>query len=315
MRVFTFGRVVYDGILSVDFFLFILKQHPFLIVDIVGLIPHYLKLLFSQSSEKALLNKFYNILLGECTTLELEHFKLEHIHKMDLVGFAIDKNDLIITTEPSFLINIFINRDEHKVICNEFDLHLGHFKGPFINSSNKSSLLKKLGLGKIKDLFIYSFREKGLMEMANNIYIYRDHKIIDFDSYTCILRDRILYNMGSFKLVSFFIVNFLVSILTFIVANVVNIYTNDMTISFLIAYVTWLLVTFGIMTMLILNERFSLTNLAKYTAGVLPNFLFQVILLILLYYIIAIPTVITFSLMCILSAPLLLFIIKFIKFQ
>jgi hypothetical protein len=316
MRIFIFNKVIYDGYLTLDLIAFFIKQKFSRVFVFRALIPDFLKFLFRRSDITQLLEKVYAIILSNVSINEINLFKVSNIHKIDLKGFGIspdNKKDIIVTWEPSFLIDIFIDRNHYNVICTEYDLHTRKIDGELCFYDEKIRRLKQVGINKIDQLFIYSFEEKQLLNIADYIFVYRDHELIDYDNYEGNLRDRVTYNMANLKLVSYLFIAITSFIGMILVAGVASFFI-DVVASFLIGYICWFIVTYILTVTYVNRQYFSTDHLLGYTLGIIPNFLLQLFFVILLCAIVGLPTGLIVFLGAIVSFPLLIFLIKFYKF-
>ncbi|WP_423363685.1 hypothetical protein [Mycoplasma sp. P36-A1] len=314
MRVFSFSKVIYDGYLSIDLMFFIIKLKPRRLFSFLTLIPDLIKYLLKMINSTKLANHFYEVLLSNLTVSDLNLFKVSNIHKLDLGGFGVGKEDLIITGEPAFLLELFINRNQYNCLCTEYDLRNREIIGGLNMGNNKILNLKKYKINHINQLFIYNFRDKALMKMADYILVYRDHEVIDYDQYEMRLKDMILYNSTNKKWLSFLILSLATMVLAVVSAEILTIFLPLLE-AFLIGFFLWICVTYYLTTTFINEQPFNFDNIVGYIIGIIPNFLTALLIVLSLGVFIGFNVGIVMLLAGIISFPMLIFVLRFYKFD
>lgn len=300
-----------------DLVAFIIKQKYSRIFDFFGLIPLALKYVFKAIDIKTFMETFYNVVLKSITISELNLFKVQNMHKIDLSGFGIEEdssNDYIITAEPSFLIDLFINRRRYNVICTDYDLRTRKIADDVCLNSDKVDKLKANGIDTIHQLFIYSFKEKQLMDMAEFIFVYRDHSVIEFDSYEGTLKDKIFNNITNSKLITYAAIALLSSLAMIVFSGILTMFMSVFN-AFVIGYIFWIGITFTFLGLLCENNKIAIRKFPFYLLAILPHFLLQVLLVLVFGQIIGLYGWVVVLVNYLIALPLLIFIVRFYKFD
>ncbi|MGL4383598.1 MAG: hypothetical protein ACRCTA_07770, partial [Bacilli bacterium] len=303
MRVLNFDKVVYDGYATLDLFIYIIKSKPTKIFKLLKLIPRLFLFLIKRIDDRKLVEDFYILLLQNITISELEVYKINNISKLDLVGFGIDQNDVIVTGEPAFLIDLFIDRTQYKVICTEYDLHNSLISEDICIGENKAKSLIANGIEQITQLFVANLKEKEIMQMADDIFIYRDHEVFDIDTYKPRLKDRIFYNISNTNTIIFVILSLFTMFLALLIQMVTS-YFFEGVLSYLLGYIFWLVSLYPLFVTLVHKQLFSLDYLGNFILGFLHNFLLQFILIVIFNKILGWNASVVFLLSNLISYPL-----------
>lgn len=317
MRVYSFNRVIYDGVLTRDLIFFFIRQKHSRFFKLFSLIPLLIGYVFKKNTALNILESVYAIILNEISISELELFKATNLHKVDLKGFGIVKdnpNDIIVTMEPTFLVDLFINRNKFNVICTGYDIRSRKIIGDLCVDAEKVRRLKLVGIHKIEQLFIYSFEEKELMGLANYIFVYRHSQVIELDLYKPNLIDRISYNFLNHKLITFLTTAFILGFVISILATIFTLFTNIVS-----SFIIWYIIYFIVITILgityLIKTKFSFKVLASYMLGFLPNFLFLLLIVIIFGLLLGIPNGFTLIIGFIVAFPFMIYLATFNNFE
>ncbi|MDR3215462.1 MAG: hypothetical protein LBT75_04200 [Bacilli bacterium] len=317
MRVITFSKVIYDGYPSVDLFLFLIKQKYSRIFAFFDIIPDLFLYAFGRISTVQLYSHFYSIVLDNITVSELMHFKVNNIHKVDLEGFGLKpncKDDLIISLEPSFIVDFFINRTEYQVLCTEFDVRTRKVLREDWLTSNRLNVIKHIGVSYINQLFIYSFKETDIMNISEYTFIYRDHQLIELRKYESNIFDRIMYNILNRKIITFYAFAFLIGIITSFIALGLTSFGNPI-LAWAYSFIIWMILTYLMATRIINEKRFTSKYIVPFLISITPCFLFQLFWVLLFQVLLGFYTVVNIPIAGILSYFLLIFFVKFYPFD
>jgi hypothetical protein len=314
MRVFSFNKVIYDGYLSADLFFYIIRNKPTRIIDFFTMIPMLIMFVIGKLSSKQVLERFYKILLSEITITELELFKANNIYKLDLKGFGVERNDIITTMEPDFLVELFLDRKKYRIICTKYDLRNHEICGDLAEGKELINRLKEEGVTMIEQLFIYSFKEETLIEIAESVFIFRGHVLIDFNTYDGTLKDRIWNSMLQRKALSFIFISFITLIITIIISIVLSA-ISDVVRAFIFSYLIWILASHFLVMQFVFKKSMDVRSAINYLASFLPNFLLQLFLIILITMLIGFDSSVVLLVVGVVTYPLLIFTFKFFDFQ
>lgn len=312
MRILSFTKVIYDGNVTFDLVCFILRYHPTKFFQLLKLIPSFLKYITLFKGETEFISEFYSVLLKNITASDLKHFQITNSHKVDLEGFDVTKQDIIVTGEPLFIVQLFIPTDEYNVIATRFDVKEMKIVGEYCYRDEKIRRLNEVGIKTIDQLFIYNFREKKLLEMSRNIFVYRGHNLIDFDTYVGRFSDKLLYSVTNEKFVAFMSFFTISAFAGFILTNLIAIFI-PLLYSFIIVFIIWLITNYITTTKYILKRKYDIKSFGKFSLSLLPCFLVQVLMILIFKNFLGIFDVVTL-LLCFVSGTIMsVFSVRYIE--
>lgn len=316
MRVFSFNRVIYDGQLTLDLFAFVIRQKFSRIFKMAYVIPFVLLYILKRIEIKRLVEIFYELLLSDLTITELNLFKTSNLYKIDLSGFGIVKdnpNDVIVSSEPSFLIELFIDRNKYNVICTEYDIRTRKIQGEFCADEIKGDILKRHNINRIQQLYIYTFKDKSLMKISDLIFIYRNHELIEYDTYNPNIKDKLYYNIFNQNLIIYLGISLLLLISVGLISIILSFFIDSF-IAFLIGYMLWAILSFYVILKYIDRKKFNISKAVEYLLGLIPHFLLSLFLVILLVKTVGLMYALVTFIIIVISFPMLAFVSKFYKF-
>lgn len=317
MRVFNFTKVIYDGHPSLDLFTFFVKQKYTRIFKFFVLLKPILMWVTKKGTMEDIMNVFYQIILDEITISELELFKSSNAHKVDLAGFGIVKDTddyVIITSEPAFIVDLFINRNKFNVICTEYDARSRKIIGKLCINEEKIRRLHQVGITAIKELYIYSFQDKALMKISERIFIYRHAHLIEFETYEVTLNDRIRYSLLTYNFFAFLVFTIVTTGALFIISGILSIFMEPLialTLGYLITLALNFLINYHYKTI----HQNTLSMVFGYLLSFLPNYLFLFFVVLILSVILPVPVWLVILVFNLIAFPLLAFVVRFLKFQ
>ena len=188
LNLYDFDNTIYNGDSSVDFFKFCVKKYPQIKKLYPKIIINYLKyktknLTITEFKEQTF--SFLNYL----STQEAIVKKFWQSHKNKIKKFYLDKkdhsNDIIISASPYFLLKPIC--DELKVkdlIASDVDINTGHFNKPNNCGEIKVNNFKnEYPNAIIFSMYSDSLNDKPLLDLAQNSYLIKKNKIIDYHTY------------------------------------------------------------------------------------------------------------------------------------
>ena len=188
LNIYDFDNTIYNGDSSVDFFKFCVKNYPQIKKLYPKIIINYLKyktknLTITEFKEQTF--SFLNYLSNKEAIVK----EFWQIHKDKIKKFYLDKkdhsNDIIISASPYFLLKPIC--DELKVkdlIASDVDINTGHFNKPNNCGEVKVHNFKsKYPNDIIFSMYSDSLNDKPLLDLAQNSYLIKKNKIIDYHTY------------------------------------------------------------------------------------------------------------------------------------
>lgn len=187
-NLYDFDKTIYNGDSSVDFFKYcarkdkrVKKIYFKLLVNLIKYKAKYMNLTEFKEYAFSFLNYFDN------------HEKLVdefwQTHEKNIKKFYLDKidhsKDIIISASPFFLLKPIANKLGVKdLIASDVDIKTGHFN-KINNSGNEKvkAFKEKYPHDIIFNMYSDSMHDKPLLDIAENSFLVKKHKIYDYKTY------------------------------------------------------------------------------------------------------------------------------------
>jgi len=132
LEVFDFDHTIYDGDVTIDFYLYCLKRQPLLIYYFPEQILHLLKYVLKKEEKTQFKSHFFCFLKGlKAIDLVVEEFWEVHFNKIK--PWYLKKTtpyDVIISASPEFLLKSIGTRLKvYDIIASDIDPYTGLFNG------------------------------------------------------------------------------------------------------------------------------------------------------------------------------------------
>jgi len=321
MKVCLFTRVIYDGNLTLDFVLYLLRLKPYRIFSYLSLLPDLVLYLLNKITPTQLANKFYKVVLRGIGDEEYQLFKINNKYKIDLTGFDMEQGDIILTGEPSFLVDSFIDRTKYKVICTEYDIEKRAIIGELNMGHQKLENLKKNHVHTITMLFVNSFKDSELIRKALVTLVVRNHEIIQFEQYDedqpvyqMNFTDYIQHSLTNRKWLLYAILSIAAMFLCMIIALFLSI-NIPIIEAYIVSFFLWICITYYVTVTHIKEQNFNLNNVQGYLLGIVPALLAGSLITLILGTWLYLPKLLVLFLAMIVSIPFLLFELRFYDFD
>ena len=182
MNLYDFDKTIYAGDSTVDFYFFCLKKKITLIKYMPKQFLSILKYKFKFISKKKMKEDFFSFLKGIDNVDDyIEKFWL--LYKKKIKKWYIDssnKNDVIVSASPQFLLNPLKNMFQIKdIIASNVDSRTGNFLSENCYGEEKVNRIRQL-YNNVEFINAYSdsLSDMPMLNLAENKYLIKKNKII-----------------------------------------------------------------------------------------------------------------------------------------
>lgn len=190
MNVYDFDNTIYDGESIYDFFFFVLKKNPYLIIHI----PKVVNCLLKHKQNKITIDKLIEVCEKivrdflknnkEDTDTIIENFWKKNKKKLKSEFIKkLTKEDVIITGCPNFLMD-YLNLPVREVIGTDYDIKEGKMKFLCFGENKVKIFNERFPNEKINEFYTDSLSDSPLMQLANRGYLVKKNKIILIKDFT-----------------------------------------------------------------------------------------------------------------------------------
>ena len=316
-NVYDFDGTIYDGDSSIDFYFFVIKRRPLLILYIPIFLIQTVRYIFGiVSKEKWKESFYYSIILHNDLDRLIELFWQKN--KRKIKSFYIsnkDPKDIIITAGPDFLIQPILNElGVNQLIATRFDIESGKIIGKNCHGAEKVDRFKSAFPNvTVNDFYSDSNSDLPLTYISNMSYKVSGNNILAWeldDRSKDINRSSLL----SLEFLRFAIIGGAGTVTNFSISLIISLFI-DPVITYVIAYFLSLFVTYTMDSKLLFKNQLSVLNYLKFVISYIPNFIILVSFVALFINVLNWNRIIVYGLAGMLAIPLTYIIVKKIVFR
>ncbi len=185
INVYDFDNTLYDGESALDFYLFCVKRHPFLIKYVFVIIKsliRYKRCLIDTNELWALSKRFVQNFINECPNVEEKVHDFWKTHQKKLKPFYKTthcENDVVVSASFGFLLReaMGILGVKH-LVCSEMSLETGEVFRLCFREEKIKHFKKLYDCEDVDDFYTDSMNDLPFMKIAKgNVYMVKKNKI------------------------------------------------------------------------------------------------------------------------------------------
>ncbi|MGI6329232.1 MAG: HAD-IB family phosphatase [Bacilli bacterium] len=317
MNVYDFDKTIYDGDSTIDFyiFLFLRKKH------IIFLIPKqfisFLKYVFKLISKEEFKESFY-IIFQYFDNIDdyVETFWDKNIKKIK--GWYLEQqreSDIIISASSILLLKPICQRLGIKyLIATDIDKKTGKHNGFNCYGEEKVIRFKnEFKNKKIKNFYTDSFSDMSLIKIAENAYIVKKDKLINYKNYQEKIHKKIFNLFLNRDFLLFIFCGGIGTLSNFVISLMISFFINP-TMAYVIGYSLSIFITYYLNIKLIFNKQFNSKELIKFIISYIPNFLILFSFVAIFLNIFNWSKIIVYALAGLLGLPITYILVKLFAF-
>ena len=184
VNLLDFDKTIYDGDSSVDFYLYLLKKKPIIIIYVPKFIIYYFFYKIRlMSKDKAKEQIFRFVTKFEDIDRELEDFwKIKKYKIKDFYKNKDHSSDIIISASPYFLLKpIGDELGVMNLIASPVDKHTGKYNGKNCYGEEKVRRLKEIYSNiEVIEAYSDSLSDLPMLNLAKKRYLVKGNKIVKY---------------------------------------------------------------------------------------------------------------------------------------
>ena len=185
MNVYDFDKTIYVNDSSTDFFIFCLKRHPKILLQLPEILVATLKFyVFKKGSKTQMKTKIMGFVKNIDYEKDIKDFWKKNKCKIKAFYKAQQKeDDVIISASPAFVLEpICKSLGIKHLICSDVDVNTGEFRRENCYNKEKVVRYKEIfGDAPINDFYSDSYSDTPLAELAKKAYIVKGEELIPWD--------------------------------------------------------------------------------------------------------------------------------------
>jgi putative flippase GtrA len=314
MNVYDFDGTIYDGDVSIDFFLFTLRTIKPSWLTLPRIFISFLAYFLGRLTIEDVKQDFFCLVKSVDDIEEhLNVFWKSHESKIKQ-NFAYPDGDLnvIITASPEFIISpIYKCYGYSHLIGTIFDLKSFKILGNNCEGIEKVNRLKLLFLNSfvINKFYSDSTKDKPLADIAEEAYCVKGSEILDWSE----IENQKENPIFSIDFLRFVFVGGIGTLVNFIVSVTISI-VIDPVVSYAIAYGISMGVTYTLNSKLVFKRKLSIARFLRFLISYLPNFLILFSFVAVFINLLGLNRILVYGFVSLLGLPITFVIVKLFAF-
>lgn len=313
VNIYDFDKTIYNGDATVDFFIFCLKKKKISFKKLIVIFLNTILFLLKLRTQKEYKQIFFSFLsdvdnIDECVAT---FWKEKENNIFEWYLNTNRENDIVISASPNFLLQPICDKLKvYDVIATTMDKRTGLISGENCYGEEKVIRLReKYPTFQVDKFYSDSYSDQPLADISKEKYLVIKGEINDWKKEKNSIFKKI---KGTFYNKEF---------IKFLIVGGVNVFNGvffallfnqffDTNISFILGYLVALTISYLLNTLLIFYKSIGLFKYIKFVISYIPNFIIQNTVVFIMYNVLNIPEIITFSTAAIVSIPVTFFLIK-----
>lgn len=179
-NVYDFDKTIYDGDSSIDFYLYCLRRHPVIVLEI----PRIFAALLQYRMKKCTKTRFKEIFFGFLKCLPATEKTIQQFwedNEAKIKKWYLEQKedaDIIISASPEFLLLPICERLGVRLIATKMDMHTGSIDGENCRGEEKvHRFFEAFPDGRIKAFYSDSLSDIPLAKLAEQSFLVKGNKI------------------------------------------------------------------------------------------------------------------------------------------
>ncbi len=312
-NVYDFDKTIYNGDSSIDFFLFCLKKKKVKIIPLINILFNAILFIFKLKSQKEYKQIFFSFLkdIDDVDNLVDKFWESREKNIFDWYLKSDRKKDIIISASPEFLLEPICEKlNIYDLIATKMNKEDGIIYGANCYGEEKVLRLKsKYKKIEVDNFYSDSYSDQPLADIAINSYLIVDGNIVKWEKKKETFFDKIKEFFLNKEFIKFIFVGFINVFNGIFFAMLFNIIMGT-NISFILGYIVALSISYLLNTKFIFYNKISFKKYIKFGVSYIPNFIVQNIIVFIMYNLLSIPELITFTTAAVVAVPITFFFIK-----
>lgn len=277
INLFDFDHTIYDGDVSLDFFLFSIQKHPLIVRYLPAQAWHMFLYLASLNNRKQFKEHFF-IFLKDLRNVDEDVERFWMINEPKIKTWYTTRThtrDVVVSASPEFLIAPVAKKmGIKKLIATRMDRATGKITGKNCRGPEKVMRLKaELPDVVIDQCYSDSVSDLPILNLANNSYIVRKNKITAYSEYK---PSKIKQHFVNKRFPAFIFVGGLNALIGLTFAFIASIFLNNKTVAFMIGYWLGLIPSYFLNSAITFrNRHYDVKTFVRYCISYIPNFFIQ----------------------------------------
>ena len=332
MNVYDFDKTIYDGDSTFNFYKFCAKKKPWLILRLWRVVVPFAKYLLGKGTKTAFKEKIFQSFQPKIDSEKyLSEFWKTNVKKIKKFYLDIQRDDdIIISASPYFLVKPCIDMLGIKYLyASDVDQKTGKYNGINCHGEEKVRRFEEAGFSRddIEEFYSDSLSDSPLAEISKKAFVVSGEKLTDWKEYKLPAFKRFIKSIFEPKFLKFMLCGCISGVIAFAISywashvlpnvklDVGAFHMSNIAFAHFVGYALSLPVSY------LLNSRFSfghplsLKKCGKFLLSYIPNYIIQLLVVILTVDILHIDKLIGLILAVFIGTPVTFIFMKFFAFR
>lgn len=312
INVYDFDETIYDGDSSIDFFKYALSKNKKCLFIVPKLIIAVILYLLKIKEKEYLKSIFFSFIkyFDNLDKVVKEFWKTNDKKIKKFYLKQRNKNDIIISASPEFLLKPVAQKYNFQLIATVIDTSTGKLVGKNCYGEEKVNRLIKTGIKQFDKFYSDSLSDTPLSKLAKEAYIVKKEKIIKWSDYKETKLKKLKKAFFNRDFITFCAIGVINSFNGVWIAYVYSLFINSPIIAYIFGFMTSLVISYILNSVLNFKENLSWKNLYKFAINNIPNFVIQILSVIVLIDLLELPKIISYAISAIIAVPITFILVK-----
>mgnify|MGYP005786460923 CR=1 FL=1 len=312
INVYDFDETIYDGDSSIDFFKYALSKNKKCLFIVPKLIIAVILYLLKIKEKEYLKSIFFSFIkyFDNLDKVVKEFWKTNDKKIKKFYLKQRNKNDIIISASPEFLLKPVAQKYNFQLIATVINTSTGKLVGKNCYGEEKVNRLIKTGIKQFDKFYSDSLSDTPLSKLAKEAYIVKKEKIIKWSDYKETKLKKLKKAFFNRDFITFCAIGVINSFNGVWIAYVYSLFINSPIIAYIFGFMTSLVISYILNSVLNFKENLSWKNLYKFAINNIPNFVIQILSVIVLIDLLELPKIISYAISAIIAVPITFILVK-----
>lgn len=311
MNIYDFDNTIYDGDSSKDFFKYCLNKNKIILIDIIPIcimLFLYLVKVVEKEKFKSTFFKFLKRIDGNKYVID---FWRDNEYKIkDFYIKQHEKDDIIISASPYFLLEPIAKKYNFKLIATDMDIETGVIKGYNCYGEEKVKRLKNIGITKCNEFYSDSLSDTPCSKLAKESFVVKGNKLIPWNNYKLSNSKKIIKSFLNRDFITFVFIGVINAFNGIWIAYVYSLFITNAIVAYIAGFCTSLIIAYILNSKLNFKKSLNIKRFLKFGINNIPNFIIQVLSVILLLNKLEFNKLLAYAISTVTAVPITFILVK-----
>lgn len=312
MNIYDFDNTIYAGDSSIDFFKYCLKRKKI----IIFILPKFLLftiLYLIKIIEKEKLKSIYFSFVKYFNNIDeivLDFWKTKNYKLKEFYLANKKDNDVIVSASPEFLLKPVSKKYGFKLLATKVDKKTGKLLSNNCHDKEKVTRLKEIGIEKCNNFYSDSLSDYPCTLISKNSFIVKKDKLIPWNQYKLTPTKKLIKTFLNRDFITFLAIGVINAFNGIWIALVYSLFITNPILAYILGFITSLTIAYILNSLLNFKDTLSFKKYLKFCISNIPNFIIQVISVVVLIRLWNWSKLISYSISAVIAVPITFILVK-----